>query len=99
MPSFFNKIKAIKDLRDQAKTMQSALAQEKIEIEHKGIKIAMDGNMNIVSFAVSDDLVRVERKKDLEAAIQAAFEECMKKVQRVMAEKMKEMGGLEKFGL
>jgi len=35
----FNKLKQFKDLRNQAKTLQNALAQESVEYEKSGVKI------------------------------------------------------------
>lgn len=97
--SLFNKIKTVKDLRSKAKTMQSALEQEKIEINHKGVKIVMDGNQKILDLSISADLLNKENKLKLEDAVKEAIEESIKKVQKVMAVKMREMGGLENFGL
>jgi len=39
----FSKLKHLKDLRSQAKTIQSALSEEKIISEKHGISVAMDG--------------------------------------------------------
>ena len=44
----FNKLKQFKDLRSQAKQMQNALAQESIIHENKGVKITINGNMEII---------------------------------------------------
>ncbi|MFA7702181.1 MAG: YbaB/EbfC family nucleoid-associated protein [Patescibacteria group bacterium] len=43
----FNKLKQLKDLRDQAKKMQNALSGETVTTEKNGIVITMDGNMQI----------------------------------------------------
>ena len=45
----FNKLKQFKDLRDQAKTMQSALATEKVKKKKNGVVIEMNGNMEVLS--------------------------------------------------
>lgn len=95
----FNKIKAVKDLRSQAKTMQNALAEETVDVEHKGIKIKMDGNQQILSLDIPEDLLSPDKKSQLEGAIKDAVAESIKKVQRVMAKKMQEMGGLGNLGL
>ncbi len=91
----FNKLKQVKDLRSQAKTMQNALAGESVTIEKKGIKITMDGNMAITDLEIgpglSDDVIASNIKSVLNDAI--------KKTQRLMAEKMQSMGGLGNLGL
>lgn len=84
----FNKLKQLKDLRSQAKTMQSALSQESIVIEKGGIKITMNGNMEVNSITINEDL----SKDSLEGLLADAFNEAIKKTQRIMAQKMQEMG-------
>ncbi len=90
----FNKLKHIKDLRSQAKQMQSTLATESIIVEKGGIKVVIDGNMNITSITINEDLA----KESLEGLLIDCINEAIKKVQRVMARKMQEMGGLPGLG-
>jgi DNA-binding protein YbaB len=86
----FNKLKQIKDLRSQAKTMQSALSQESITIEKGGIKVVMNGNMEVSSISINQEL----SKESIEGLLAEAVNEAIKKTQRLMAQKMQEMGGL-----
>jgi len=90
----FNKLKHLKDLRSQAKTMQNALAGEYITIEKGGIKIIMNGNMEITSITINDDLA----KESLEGMLADCINEAIKKTQRLMAQKMQEMGGIPGLG-
>ena len=85
----FNKLKQIKDLRDQAKKMQDALGGEVISAEKNGVKITMNGNMEITAVSVNSEL----DKSNLESAIKTAVNDAMKQTQRLMAKKMQEMGG------
>lgn len=85
----FNKLKHLKDLRSQAKTMQNALADENIEIEKKGVKIEMNGNMEITKITIAEKLSHNE----LESIIKDNVNTAVKKTQRIMAQKMQEMGG------
>ena len=91
----FNKIKAIKDLRSQAKQMQSALS----EIEEEGsaawgkVKISVDGNQKVLNISIDEEMMGDKEK--LEDAIKEAFNDAMKKIQKKMALKMKDMGGLD----
>lgn len=89
----FNKLKHLKELRDQARQMQSALAQEAIVVERGGVKVEMDGNMEITALAINEDLA----KESLEGVLADCVNEAIKKTQRVMARKMQEMGGIPKF--
>ena len=86
----FSKLKHLKDLRNQAKTMQSALAEEKVTVENKGVAITINGNMEVLSFTINEEL----GKEKLESVAKDAINESIKKVQKVMATKMREMGGL-----
>jgi DNA-binding protein YbaB len=86
----FNKLKQLKDLRDKAKTIQNALSEEKITGDRHGIKINMDGNMNVSSVVLEKEMTKEEVEKNMPDAIN----DVIKKTQRVMAEKMRGMGGL-----
>ena len=89
----FNKIKVIKDLRTQAKKMQNALS-EIIEIgEASGVQIALDGNQEVQRVEIPDELLG--NKEKLERAVKDAFNNGLKKIQKEMAKKMQEMGGLD----
>lgn len=86
----FNKLKQFKDLRSQAKTMQSALSEEKITVEKNGISLTINGNFEITDFSIKEVLAKEKQEK----IIKDIFNEAVKKVQKVMARKMQEMGGL-----
>lgn len=85
----FNKLKQLKDLRSQAKTMQSALSDEKVEMEKNGVKMSMNGNMEITELTISGDL----KKEEIAKICKELFNDSIKKIQRIMAKKMQEMGG------
>jgi DNA-binding protein YbaB len=86
----FNKLKQFKDLRNQAKTMQNALAQETVSEERNGVKISLNGNMEITELILNPDL----KIEDQTRAIKSCFNDALKKTQRLMAKKMQEMGGI-----
>ncbi|MFA5420658.1 MAG: YbaB/EbfC family nucleoid-associated protein [Patescibacteria group bacterium] len=85
----FNKLKQLKDLRSQAKTMQSALADEKVESEKNGVKMVMNGNMEVMELKIDGDL----NKEEIAKICKELFNDSIKKTQRIMAKKMQEMGG------
>lgn len=91
----FQKLKQIKDLRSQAKTMQSALATESITTEKGGVTISLDGNLEISKVIIADGMTKAQ----IEKAVQESVNDAIKKAQKVIAHKMQEMGGLEKLGL
>jgi DNA-binding protein YbaB len=86
----FEKLKQLKDLRDKAKHLQNALGGETIVVERNGIKITMDGNMSVSAVVLEKEMAKDELEKKLPDAIN----DTIKKAQRVMAEKMRAMGGL-----
>lgn len=90
----FNKLKHLKDLRSQAKTMQDVLAQETITIEQNSVKVVMSGNMEIMAVSIEGELA----KERLESIIKDNINEAIKKTQKLMAQKMQEMGGLPGLG-
>ncbi|MEI6378706.1 MAG: YbaB/EbfC family nucleoid-associated protein [Candidatus Falkowbacteria bacterium] len=87
--SMFNKLKQIKDLRGQAKTMQNALAEVIITEEHHGVSITMNGNMEVQKITIADSA-----KEHLEENIKQAINNTIKKAQMAMAKKMQEMGNM-----
>lgn len=86
----FNKLKQFKDLRSQAKTMQSALAAESITVEKSGARLTMNGNMEVTALSLPDGLAKDQTEKTLKDLMNDA----VKKTQRIMAEKMRAMGGI-----
>lgn len=89
----FNKLKQFKDLRNQAKTLQNALAQESVDYEAKGVKITMNGNMEITKLNINTDAP----KEKLENILTDAVNETIKRAQKVMAKKVQDMGGIQGF--
>lgn len=97
----FSKLKQIKELRTQAKSIQGMLAQEHVETSAAWgkVKVKMSGNQELESVSIDADLVQPAKKSELEAAVKEAVNDANKKVQRIMAQKVREQGGLEKLGL
>ena len=92
----FQKLKQFKDLRSKAKTLQSKLSEESVTVKTAGdmVVLTMDGNLKLAGLAIDDSLMLVDKKVKLQEAIKEAHADAMKKMQRIMAMKMKEMGGL-----
>lgn len=85
----FNKLKQFKDLRTQAKTMQDALATERVSEEKGGVKITMNGNMEVLEVNIESGMTR----ESIEMNVKSAVNETIKKAQRLMAKKLQDMGG------
>ena len=91
----FSKLKQFKDLRDRGKKLQGALAGESVTIKTMGDKVilVMDGNMQISSLTIDPEVLAPNYKAKLENAIKEAHGDALKKMQRIIASKMQDMGG------
>ncbi|MBU1951422.1 YbaB/EbfC family nucleoid-associated protein [Patescibacteria group bacterium] len=86
----FNKLKEVKDMRDQAKQLQNQLSQESVTTSSEGgkINLVMDGNQTVVSLDINPELLTPDKKEELEKGLRNVFNEAVKKIQRVIAQKM-----------
>ena len=91
----FNKLKHLKNLRSQAKQIQNTLSQESVTVSKNGINLTMNGNLEITSLAIEENSL----KSGVEKKITECVNEAVKKAQKIMAQKMQEMGGLKDLGL
>ncbi len=89
----FNKIKHLKDLRSQAKTLEKSLAGESITIDKHGISLTMDGNQKVTALKIDPQT----SLSQVEKLLPEILEEANNKVRRVMAQKLQAMGGLDNF--
>lgn len=91
----FSKLKQFKDLRDQGKKLQGALAGESVTARTFGDKVVLtvDGNLVITGLAIDPEVLSPNNKVKLENSIKEAHGDALKKMQRIIAGKMQEMGG------
>lgn len=83
-------------MRDQAKELQAKLSAETVTVKAAGgsVVMTMNGTLEMVALAIDPELLTPDKKSKLEEAIKEAHRDAMKQMQRIMAMKMKEMGGL-----
>ena len=88
----FEKLKQYKDLRQQAKQVQSQLSQEVVHAQALSgqLAIVMDGNQKILSVDVNESLLNPDKKKHLEDGIKDLFDNAHSELQKVMMKKMKQ---------
>ena len=93
----FNKLKQIKDMRDKAKRMQGALKDESAEGSGGWgkVKVKMSGNQELLDIVIDPSLINPADAPKLSGAIKEAVNDALKKVQRIMVEKMRSMGELK----
>lgn len=91
----FSKLKQFKDLRDRAKTVQSALEKETSEGTSGWgkVKVTINGNQRVTAVIISDEVMGDKLK--LQELFKEATNDAMEKMQKVMASKLKDIGGLD----
>ncbi len=96
----FSKLKQFKDLRDQGKKLQEALGTESVTVRELGDKVVLtiDGNLQMTGLAIDPEILTPDKKEKLETAIKNAHSDALKKMQRIIAGKMQEMGGFPGLG-
>ena len=97
--TLFSKLNQIKDLKEQAKSLQNQLSQESITVDKHGVSLTMDGNQKMTGLDIGAELLSPERKNRLEETIKELHDEAIKKIQRIMAEKMRTSGNFKIPGL
>ncbi len=83
----FGKIKDFNQMRKQAGELQAQLAKEQIEVAQNGVKIIMNGNQEVLEINIDEEVDRSQ----LPEILKTNFNQAVKKVQQLMAQKM--MGG------
>ena len=91
----FNKLKQFQDLRNRAKQMQTTLEKESVEgsAGWGKVKITMNGNQRITAVVLDDDVMADKAK--LQDLIKDAVNDGAEKLQKLLAGKLKDIGGLD----
>lgn len=87
----FEKLKQLKKLKD----IQKSLGKEKMDVEKDGIKVTINGNIEIESITLNPGL-DVARQ---EHVLRDCINDAVKKIQFVVAQKMSELGAFGNFEL
>jgi DNA-binding YbaB/EbfC family protein len=89
----FNKLKQVQELKSKANEIKKALSGESAEGSgaRGRVKVTMDGNQVVTKVDISDDII--SNKSGLESGMAEATNDAIKKIQKVMAQKMSQMGG------
>jgi len=81
----FDKLKQLKELKE----LKDSLSQEREEVEKQGIKVIINGKIEIEDIQLNPDLSKEEQEKILKECIN----EAVKKIQMVLFSKMSQMPG------
>ncbi|MFH1369157.1 MAG: YbaB/EbfC family nucleoid-associated protein [Elusimicrobiota bacterium] len=82
----FDKLKELKKLKD----LHDAMSKEKLENEKDGIKIVMNGKMEVESVTLNPSLDKERQEK----ALKELINDTIRKIQMSMAQKMGGLKGL-----
>lgn len=89
----WDKIKDLRKLQKQAKTIQKELEKTHIEAEVEGIVVIINGKQEVQDVRIPDEMLT--DSKQLNQNLIKAFNKALQKSQEIGAEKMKAvMGGL-----
>lgn len=90
MANIFGQMKDLYKMQQEAREMQKKMKAIKISglSENEKIEVIIDGTQEILEVFIEDEMVNVDRKKDLEKAIKQAMKDAQKKLQK---ELMKDM--------
>jgi DNA-binding protein YbaB len=78
------------DQMKQAKELyklQKELQKERIEVEEKGVKIVVNGKMEIESVILNPEITKEEQ----EEAVKTCFNEALRRIQTNLTQKMKSL--------
>lgn len=79
-----DKLKQLKQMRDQALAIQRELSQEKVEVEEDGVKVVITGDQKIETLEVDGEQDR---------RILNVINKAIKKSQEIAAKKLAQMSG------
>lgn len=86
----FDKLKQLKQLKD----MQNALGKEKLDVEKDGVKVTINGKMEIESISLNGELETGRQEK----LVKDCLNDAMHKMQMRVAQKMAGMPALKSLG-
>jgi DNA-binding protein YbaB len=82
--NFFDQIKQVKQMKD----LQEKLGQEKITVEKEGVKVSVNGKMEIEEIVLNPSL----NTQDQQKIVKDCINDAMKKVQAQAARQFLQMG-------
>ena len=80
----FDKLKQLKQMRDQALAIQRELAQEKIEVEENSVRVVMTGDQKI-------EVLEIDGEQNWR--VMQVVNKAIKKAQETAARKLTQMSG------
>ena len=95
-----DKFKKIYELQKKAKQIQRELRDTLVEAQSSDgkVKVTFNAEQKIESIEIAEEMLSPEKKRELETTLIRVIEDAISKVQKIAAERAKEMmGGLGGF--
>jgi DNA-binding protein YbaB len=91
----FDKAKDLYKIQKEARKIKGELKKTHIEAEVEGVTVTINGEQEVQKVEITDEAIQKAQgnKKDLENALEKAFNKAIKKSQEIGAEKMKSIMG------
>ncbi len=90
-----DKAKQLWDLQKKARAIQKELKETEVEAKAAGglVIVVFNGEQHIQEVTIDESMLSLEKKRELEKALQQAIAEAISRVQAIAAEKMKAIAG------
>ncbi len=89
-----DKLKQLMEMKKQAEEIKRQLENTRIEInDGRGVKIIINGAQHFESVEISDDMVKSQDKRRMEAELLRGINGAIAKSQAAAAQKMKDVTG------
>lgn len=90
-----DKAKQVWALQKKAKAIQKELKETEVEAKAANgeVTVIFNGEQHIQQIIISDSMLSVDKKNELERALQQAIAEAISRVQAIAGEKMKAIAG------
>ena len=91
----FDKAKNLYRIQKEARRIKNELKNTHIEAETEGVTVTIDGEQEVIKIGITDEAIQkaVEKKRNLEEALEKTFNKAIKRSQQIGAEKMKDIMG------
>ena len=91
----FDKAKQLYSLQKKARAIQKDLKETEVEAKAADgeVMVVFNGEQHITEISIGESMLSLEKKRDLEKALQQAIAESLSRVQAIAAEKMKAIAG------
>jgi nucleoid-associated protein EbfC len=89
----FKLLKQAKEMQSQMKKMQDELKDKTVEAEYQGVKVVMNGKLEVISLKIDPSVLSGNQAEKIEKIVLRAINDAIGKTQALMAGEMKKISG------